>query len=240
MDGGIRRLLDFDRAEVVRLKVFAMEGEPPQYEIRVTGTKPHENVEPTLVPEPQPLDGSEERPRAYPRLLLEGVLREPARQGPVPYEISVALDNHLTGGGLTEEIQGVEIVGAARSERLKLPPEEEPEGECLNWRALHVHGLSGPATLYVRGECRFPSAGYSVELRPRRPQGFNPGDLLLERVVHAPSGVAAAVNTTVTAEYREKTDFEYATATILPANVTVPVQDIPWFTFLEMLMRRTL
>lgn len=239
MDGVIRQLLDFERAEVVRLKVFAMEGEPPQYEVRVTGTKPHENMEPVLVPESEPLDGSEERSRAYPRLLLEGVLREPEQPGPVPYEISVPLDIHLTGGELVE-IQGVEIIGATRSERLDLPPEQSPEGECINWRALHSRGVSGLATLYVRGECRFPSAGYSVELRPRSPQGFNPRDLLLERVVHPPSGPAAAMNTTVTVEYRERTDFEYDTVTILPVNVTVPVQKIPWLILLEMLMRRTL
>lgn len=80
--------------------------------------------------------------------------------------------------------------------------------------------------MHVRGECEFPSAGYSVELRRKEPQGINPKDLLLERVVHEPSGPVAQAITVVEARYREETDFEFDTVTILPDGPSIPVQEV--------------
>jgi hypothetical protein len=233
-------MIDFDQAELVRLKTLTLPGEPPPYEIRVSGTKPHVNVDVNLVPAsstevPEP---ALERGGNYLRLLVEDTLLGPAQPDTSPYVVSAPLSRFASNQDI-EALEGVEIVGATRSERLAIPLEGRLEGECLNWRAWQVRGFSGPATLYVRGECRFPSARYSVELRPRRPQGFNPADLLLERIVHEPSGSAADVIATIAVEYQENTDFEYETATILPENATVKVQKIDWLTFLEMLMRRT-
>jgi hypothetical protein len=78
----------------------------------------------------------------------------------------------------------------------------------------------------VRGECEFPTAGFSVELKRREPQGINPRDLLLDRIVYEPSGPVAQVVTIVEARYREQTDFEYDTVTILPDGPSIPVQDV--------------
>jgi hypothetical protein len=234
-------MIDFDQAELVRLKMLTLPGEPPPYDIRVSGTKPHANVDVNLVPEAS-TSASEPSPEGegnYLRLLVEDTILGLAQPDPTPYTVTVPLSRFASNQDI-EALEGVEIVGATRSERLAIPLEVGPEGECLNWRAWHVRESSGPATLFVRGECRFPSAGYSVELRPRVPQGFNPADLLLERIVHEPSGSAADVITTIAVEYQEKTDFEYETLTILPINVTVAVQKVDRFTFLEMVMRRIL
>jgi hypothetical protein len=83
-----------------------------------------------------------------------------------------------------------------------------------------------PATLHVHGECKFPTAGYTVELRRQEPQGINPKDLLMTRIVHEPSGPVAQVETTVEVSYQEETDFEYDTVTILPDGPTVPVKEV--------------
>lgn len=84
----------------------------------------------------------------------------------------------------------------------------------------------GPPVLHVRGDCEFPTAGFSVELRRREPQGFNQRDLLLDRIVRKPSGPVAQVITVLEARYREETDFEFDTVTILPDGVSLQVQEV--------------
>jgi hypothetical protein len=105
-------------------------------------------------------------------------------------------------------------------------PPTEPAGDCRDWSAWHDHQPPGPPVLHVRGECEFPTAGFSVELKRREPQGINPRDLLLDRIVYEPSGPVAQVVTIVEARYREQTDFEYDTVTILPDGPSIPVQDV--------------
>jgi Domain of unknown function (DUF6438) len=100
------------------------------------------------------------------------------------------------------------------------------EGTCRDWTAIHNHQPPGPSVLRVNGTCEFATAGYTVELRRRQPQGFNPNDLLLDRVVTAPTGPVAQVVTEVQVEYTEETEFDYQTVTILPDGPTVQVQDI--------------
>jgi hypothetical protein len=51
-------------------------------------------------------------------------------------------------------------------------------------------------------------------------------EILLDLVVHEPTGPVAQVITTVEARYEEETDFEYETVTILPDGVSVPVRDV--------------
>jgi hypothetical protein len=63
-------------------------------------------------------------------------------------------------------------------------------------------------------------------LRRQEPQGINPKDLLLTRIVHEPSGPVAEVETTVEVRYEEETDFEYDTVTIQPDGPTVKVQEV--------------
>jgi len=98
--------------------------------------------------------------------------------------------------------------------------------EFCNWAAWYDHQPPGPRVLHVVGRCEFPTPGYSVELRRREPQGINPRELLLDCIVHAPSGVVPQVITAGGAGYREETDFEYDTVTLLPDGPSISVQDI--------------
>jgi hypothetical protein len=56
--------------------------------------------------------------------------------------------------------------------------------------------------------------GYEVELRPSVPQGINPRDLLLDKIVTPPSGLAGDIVTDVEVRYEEVTDVKYETVTI--------------------------
>lgn len=100
-----------------------------------------------------------------------------------------------------------------------------PEGTCHDWTAVHSHEPPGPSVLTVRGTCRFDTAGYSVQLRRREPQGINPRDLLLDRILHPPTGPVAQVVTEVTVSYSEETEFGYQTVTILPDGASITVED---------------
>jgi hypothetical protein len=204
---GSYRLVDFEWAEVVTLRSF-----PPQFLLRVGGTKPYANMRVDLSPlvyirQPE-----------YWGIEVVGCLRGgillPAE---VPYEVSLPLSG-ITG------TRGVEVIGATRSEQIEVPSKEL--GNCRDWSAWHDHQPPGPPVLHVRGECEFPTAGYSVGLRRREPQGINPKDLVLNRIVQEPSGPVAQVVTVVEARYQEETDFEYDTVTILPDGVSVPVRDV--------------
>ena len=100
----------------------------------------------------------------------------------------------------------------------------ESQGDCRGWYASHDHMPPGPKMLYVTGECTFPTAGYSVELKPATPQGINPKIYILEKIVHKPTGPAAPVITTVPVRYEEKTDTEYDQVHLLPDGVTIDVE----------------
>ena len=71
-----------------------------------------------------------------------------------------------------------------------------------------------------------PTGGYTVELRPHEPQGINPRDLLLDKVVVEPTGPVPDVITDVEVRYEEITDVEYDTVTILPDGPSVEVEDV--------------
>ena len=193
---GSYRLLDFEWAEVVTLESF-----PPQYLLRVGGTKPYANMRVDLSPlvyvrQPE-CWGIEVVGR------LRGGILLPAE---VPYEVSLPLSG-ITG------TRGVEVIGASHSEKLEVPC-EDLAGNYRGWSAWHDHEPPGPPVLHVRGECEFPTAG------------FNPRDLLLDRIVHEPSGPVPQVVTVVEARYREETDFEFDTVTILPDSVSLQVQEV--------------
>jgi hypothetical protein len=205
---GSYRLVDFEWAEVVTLESF-----PPQFLLRVGGTKPYANMSVDLSPLVHTT-----RPEYWGIEVvgrLRGGILLPAE---VPYEVSLPLSS-ITG------TRGVEVIGATHSEKLEVPS-EEPAGYCRGWSAWHDHEPPGPPVLHVRGECEFPTAGFSVELRRREPQGINPRDLLLDRIVREPSGPVAQVVTVVEARYREETDFEYDTVTIFPDGVSLQVQEV--------------
>jgi len=98
--------------------------------------------------------------------------------------------------------------------------------KCGSWNAWHDRepGPGKTPTLHVTGECWFPTAGYSVELKRHVPQGINPAYLLLDKIVRKPSGQAAQVETVVAVKYAEATDFKYEFVTILPDGKTIPVR----------------
>jgi hypothetical protein len=77
--------------------------------------------------------------------------------------------------------------------------------------------------VHVTGSCAFPSAGSAVELWRHEPQGSNPTDLLLQKVIHVPREVSASVLTTVPVHYREDTAMPYETVTIVPDGVSLTV-----------------
>jgi hypothetical protein len=99
-------------------------------------------------------------------------------------------------------------------------------GTCRSWHATHDHMPAGPKTLRVTGTCTYPTAGYKVKLRHHAPQGINPKDLLLDKIVRAPSGPVAQVITDVDVRYEQVTDIEYDTVTILPSGPSIPIQDV--------------
>jgi hypothetical protein len=202
------RPLNFERAEVLTL-----EGDPPRYLLDVSGTKPHLNMEVELVPltyisQPE-----------YWGIEVVGSLHGAGLPTPGRYTASLPLAGFIGS-------QGIEVIGADRSGTIEVPPIAEQLGVCHDWTALHDHQPPGPPVLWVSGRCRFPTAGYSVELRPHEPQGISADDLLLDRIVHAPTGAAAQIVTETEVSYREETDFDYKTVTILPDGPSIKIEDV--------------
>jgi hypothetical protein len=103
-------------------------------------------------------------------------------------------------------------------------PAGPPKTRCHDWSAVLDAEPRGRATLVVTGTCTFPRAGYTVELRRVEPQGFNPADLLLERIVTEPPGPSAEVVTDVPVRYEEEAALRYQTVTILPEGPSIPVR----------------
>jgi hypothetical protein len=106
---------------------------------------------------------------------------------------------------------------------VSLMPADGEVGTCHDWYASHDHMPPGPKTLSVTGTCTFPTSGYSVKLRRHEPQGINPMDLLLDKIVTPPTGPVLQVITNVAVRYEEITDVEYDTVTILPGGPSITV-----------------
>jgi hypothetical protein len=79
---------------------------------------------------------------------------------------------------------------------------------CGEWTAYHDHMPGKGMSLRVSGQVCFNTGGWSVELKPREPQGFNPKMLLLD-LVATQDGAQTDVETEVEASWSEQTDFEY-------------------------------
>jgi hypothetical protein len=127
---GSYRLLDFEWAEVAALESF-----PPQFLLRVGGTKPYANLSVDLSPlvhirQPEYWD-IEVVGR------LRGGILLPAE---VPYEVSLPLSG-ITGTA------GVEVIGATHSENIEVP-DGVPAGDCRDWSAWHDHEPPGPPFLH--------------------------------------------------------------------------------------------
>ena len=202
------RKLDFEKASVITLRSF-----PPQFILRVSGTKPYLNMDVELVPvvfirQPE-----------YWIIEVVGSIRGFGIPVQTPYAVSLPVTNTLG-------TRGIEVVGATRTQRFDLVEPPSSQGQCSNFTAFVDRQPPGPATLTVTGECQFPTAGFSVELRRRVPQGFNPRDLLLDKVVTPPTGVAAQVITEVEVRYSEETVAGFDTVSILPDIGSIQVEEV--------------
>jgi hypothetical protein len=202
------RRLSFERAEVLTL-----ESDPPQYLLSVSGTKPYLNMDVQLVPLQYI------RQPEYWGIEVVGSLRGMGLAVLSPYAVTLLL------AGCTGSL-GIEVIGADQSVTLEVPPVVDELGVCRDWLAIHDHQPPGPSVLRVTGTCQFRTSGYTVELRRHEPQGINPSDLLLDRVVHAPTGAVEEVLTDVEVSYSEETDFDYQTVTILPGGPSIKVEDV--------------
>lgn len=201
------RLLDFDTAEIV-----VLQGDPPQYVLAVTGTMPYSNMEVTLAPVVYV-----RRPEFW-DIEVIGCAAGVVLPAEAPFSVTLA----LTGATGTE---GIEVVGACRTERLVLPPPEEAQLPCGDWSAFLDIQPPGPPVLRVRAICTFGTAGYTATLERREPQGFNPRDLLLDLTVTAPTGPVAQVISEVEVRYEEETTAgAFDTVTIVPDGISVPVR----------------
>jgi len=103
------RLLDFEEAQILTLRSF-----PPQFVLRVSGTKPYANMHVELVP------AVFIRQPEYWTIEVVGSLRGIGLPALAPYTVSIPL-NGILG------TRGVEVTGATRSERFDLFPDEAAE-----------------------------------------------------------------------------------------------------------------
>ena len=145
--------------------------------------------------------------------------------GEAPVETFLVRTRHRTSIGGPALVDGalqvhevVALYGIARASA------EPATGGCRDWRALHDLEPRGPGHLRVTARCVVPTPGHRVELRRKEPQGINPRDLLLEKVVHDPEGVVIQVITEVDVEYSEVTGEVFETVTIVPDGVSVRVR----------------
>jgi hypothetical protein len=95
---------------------------------------------------------------------------------------------------------------------------------CRAWEARLLRLTTGDALLVVTGICTVPTSGHTVELCRHSQQGVNPADLLLDLIVHEPTGGAADVLTDIALRYEERTEVGFGTVTILPDGPTITVQ----------------
>jgi len=116
---GSCRLIDFESVEILILESF-----PPQYVLVVTGTKPYFNMKVDLVPlvyirQPE-----------YCGIEVVGCLPGFGLPATAPYTVSISL-NGIIG------TEGIEVIGATRSEQREIPPDEQPVEHTLFRRWAH-------------------------------------------------------------------------------------------------------
>jgi hypothetical protein len=136
-----QRLIDFERAQILTLESF-----PPQFVLRVTGTKPFLNMEVQLVPlvfiqQPE-FWGIEVVGR------LPGGIGLPAL---APYDVSIPLSG-ITG------TRGIEVIGASRTKRIRVPSTDPGTEQPVSAEAnlFQLRGSEGVRITYgilrARGE----------------------------------------------------------------------------------------
>jgi len=157
------------------------------------------------------------------RLTLVIPAVNPGGEGEFPVEVAAVqtTTRSLFGGSRPGPQQSYETI--TLEGRVFLGQLQGTEDECHAWSARVALGREGGRALVVEAICTFPRAGYTVELRRHEPQGINPEDLLLDKVVQGPPGPSAEVITDVAVHFQEETDFNYQTVTILPDGPTIEV-----------------
>ncbi len=78
----------------------------------------------------------------------------------------------------------------------------DPFIEAMDWMAVDNQEPPG-RRFYVTGKVVVSTAGYSVTLKKRSPQGINPEVLLLDLEITRPTGMVAQVITTEEPRYEE-------------------------------------
>jgi hypothetical protein len=104
-----------------------------------------------------------------------------------------------------------------------------PPSPCKHWKAWYdVQPGTNPPTLHVTATCKFPTAGYTVELVPVQAKNAeaHPEMYVLKRVVHKPEGMAAQVITDVPLDYKLEASTEYKEVRIQPDKVRVRVTKV--------------
>lgn len=83
-----------------------------------------------------------------------------------------------------------------------------------------------PPMLPVTGSCKFPTAGYTVELVPveAKNAAAQPEIYVLKRVLHKPDGMVAQVITEVPVDYKVETSANYKEVRIRPDRARVRVK----------------
>jgi hypothetical protein len=98
---------------------------------------------------------------------------------------------------------------------------------CKHWKAWqNLQPGTTPPALHVTGSCKFPTAGYTVELVPveTRNSAAYPEIYVVKRVVHKPEGMAAQVITEVPVDYKVETSTKYKEVRIKPDQARVRVK----------------
>jgi hypothetical protein len=138
---------------------------------------------------------------------------DPQQEGSKAAEVSRMW---MTGGGFVGVPQyHVEL-------RVLSPTGESPEQKpwsCENWYAYHDFMPGSPPALHVGATCTAPTNGYHFSLVRQAPQGIDPKDLLLRLVVEE-AEFANEVVTIHETHYREDTDMQYDSVSILPDGPT--------------------
>lgn len=98
--------------------------------------------------------------------------------------------------------------------------------KCGKWEAIHDFQPPGPARLRVTGVCRTPTPGWRIRLEEAEPQGINPLNLILIKIVTPPKRPKLQIGTMVDVRFTKRTKTRYTSVTIMPDGKTIKVQDV--------------
>ena len=102
-----------------------------------------------------------------------------------------------------------------------------PHSPCRHWKAWQeVQPGTTPPTLHVTATCKFPTAGYSIELVPVTAAKQDSTIYVLKRVVHKPEGMAAQVLSEVPLNYTVESPTEYKEVRIKPDRIRIAVKPV--------------